>query len=91
MGRAAEAERNVLSTRKKRTPRVSGFVYALISFLFFFGGLSSLFIGFVLILFHTLIPGDLTFNRIGTILLILGIPMILFSSFFIDKFGEHRD
>src|SRR4051812_45094303 len=50
-----------------------------------FGGLSSLLIGLVCVLVHAAIPNENLFDRMGTVLLISGIPLILLGSIFIDQ------
>ena len=50
-----------------------------------FGGLSALFVGLVLVILHGIIPGDATLSRIGTVLLVIAIPMILIGSIFLDE------
>jgi hypothetical protein len=55
-----------------------------------FGGLSALFVGLVTIVIHGLVPGDIVFNKVGTILLICAIPMILIGSIFLDEIGKKK-
>ena len=56
-----------------------------------FGGLSSLIIGLVCVLLHAAIPDDNMFDRMGTILLIGGIPLILLGSIFIDEIENNQN
>ena len=53
-----------------------------------FGGLSALFVGIVSVLIHAMIAGDRIFDRVGTVLLILAIPMILVGSIFVDEINK---
>lgn len=55
-----------------------------------FGGLSSLFIGLVCVLIHAVFAGDRAFDRVGTILLIVAIPMILIGSIFLDEININK-
>lgn len=50
-----------------------------------FGGLSSLVAGLVCISIHVFVAQDVVFDRVGTTLLILGIPMLLLGSVFLDE------
>ena len=53
-----------------------------------FGGISSLVTGVICIVLHAVVPNDAVFNRAGTTLLILGIPMLLAGSVFLDDLGN---
>jgi hypothetical protein len=55
-----------------------------------FGGLSALFVGLVCIVLHALIPGDVMFSRVGTVLLVVAIPMILIGSIFLDEIDKNK-
>lgn len=50
-----------------------------------FGGISSLFVGLICVLIHTVDSGEKVFDRVGTILLLISIPMILIGSIFLDE------
>jgi len=50
-----------------------------------FGGLSALFIGLVCVVIHAAVAGDRVFDRVGTFLLIVAIPVILIGSIFLDE------
>lgn len=50
-----------------------------------FGGVSSLVAGLVCISIHLFVAQDVVFDRAGTTLLILGIPMLLLGSVFLDE------
>lgn len=50
-----------------------------------FGGLSALFIGLVCVILHGAVPGDTTFSQVGTVLLVVAIPMILIGAIFLDE------
>ena len=59
--------------------------YALIASFGIFGGISALFVGIVSVIIHAVATGDRLFDRIGTGLLIVAIPMILIGSLFVDE------
>lgn len=50
-----------------------------------FGGISSLVAGVMCIVIHSVVSGDRAFDQVGTTLLILGIPMLLLGSIFLDE------
>lgn len=50
-----------------------------------FGGLAALFVGIVCVILHGMIPADVTFSQVGTVLLVVAIPMILTGSIFLDE------
>jgi len=50
-----------------------------------FGGMSSLFVGAICVVFHGVLKQDILFNQVGTVLLIIAIPMILLGSVFLDE------
>lgn len=50
-----------------------------------FGGISSLVAGLLCVVLHVVAIGDQIFDRAGTVLLILGIPMLLLGSIFLDE------
>lgn len=50
-----------------------------------FGGISSLVAGCLSVVLHGIIPGDTLFGGAGTVLLILGIPLLLLGSVFLDE------
>ena len=60
-------------------------VCSILASLGIFGGISSLFVGIVSVIIHSLVSGDTIFDRVGTILLIAAIPMILVGSIFLDE------
>lgn len=55
-----------------------------------FGGISSLFVGIVFVIIHSVVAGDRMFDQIGTLLLIVAIPMILVGSIFLDEIEEKK-
>lgn len=55
-----------------------------------FGGISALFVGLVCICIHSFTIGDRAFDRVGTVLLIVAIPMILLGSIFVDEIGSSK-
>jgi hypothetical protein len=79
------AKRNIrLSTRLR------GWICSIAAAFGIFGGLSSLFIGLVLIVIHGLMKTDRVFDRVGTGLLIVAIPMILIGSIFLDWINQDK-
>lgn len=50
-----------------------------------FGGISSLFVGLICVVIHSVVSGDRSFDQVGTVLLIVAIPMILGGSIFLDE------
>ena len=71
-----------LSKPKKNKKKLA---YALFASFGIFGGISSLFVGIVSVIIHSLLVGDTVFNRLGTGLLIVAIPIILAGSIFLDE------
>ncbi|HEV7699196.1 MAG TPA: hypothetical protein VGO43_03120 [Pyrinomonadaceae bacterium] len=55
-----------------------------------FGGLSSLVAGLLCVLIHAFIARDRVFDQVGTVLLIVAIPMILIGSVFLDEIQGNR-
>lgn len=55
-----------------------------------FGGISSLVAGLICIAIHCVVPSDAVFANVGTGLLILGIPMLLVGSAFLDGIDKTR-
>lgn len=77
------------SERARRRPhRKAGlrpWVWSILASLGIFGGISALFIGLVFVVIHGVLSADVTFNRVGTGLLIVAIPMILLGSVCLDE------
>ena len=76
--------------RSRRKPRPSSggvrpWVWSILASTGIFGGISALFIGLVFVVIHGLLSGDVMFNRFGTGLLIVAIPMILLGAICIDN------
>lgn len=53
-----------------------------------FGGVSFLFVGIVCVVIHGIALNDIVFDRVGTFLLIISIPMILIGSIFLDEINS---
>ena len=68
-----------------RRKRLRPAIYAVLASSGIFGGISALFIGLVFVVLHGLLSADIVFNRAGTVLLIVAIPMILLGSIFVDE------
>lgn len=74
------AERKVVV----RNSRTRSLIFSVLAFLGFFGGMSALFVGLVFVVIHGVLSGDVIFNKVGTGLLFVAIPMILLGSVFAD-------
>ena len=77
-------EINRPSSPAKPASRIKPFVWTVFSMFGIFGGISSLFVGIVSVILHGILAGDKIFDRVGTILLIVAIPLILVGSIFLD-------
>lgn len=55
-----------------------------------FGGISALMSGLFCIIVHGLVPGDMAFDHAGTALLIMGVPLLLLGSIFLDEIPNDR-
>ncbi len=60
-------------------------VCSILAFLGVFGGISSLSVGLICVVIHSVVLGDKVFDRVGTILLMVAIPMILAGAIFLDE------
>ena len=79
------ARRTRINARVRRT------TFSILAAFGVFGGISSLFVGLVFVVLHVVIPGDRMFDRVGTGLLIVAIPMILIGSIFLDLIEQKND
>ena len=68
-----------------RKALLTPFVSSVLASLGIFGGISALFVGIVSVIIHGVLSHDQIFDRVGTVLLIIAIPMILFGSLFVDE------
>lgn len=68
-----------------RKALLTPFVSSVLASVGIFGGISALFVGIVSVIIHGVLSNDQVFDRVGTVLLILAIPMILFGSLFVDE------
>jgi hypothetical protein len=85
-----EVKHNELTSpvRDRRTLRkalLTPMVCSVLASFGIFGGISSLFIGIVFVILHSIVTAERMFDRIGTGLLIVAIPMILIGSVFLDE------
>jgi hypothetical protein len=55
------------------------------------GGISAIFIGFILMIIHSALTGDTILDEIGTVLMIAGIPMLFLGGHFMDKALEKKN
>ena len=65
-------------------------LFTILAFLMFCGGLSLPLIGLALIIVHSFIPTDTILSGVGTIVMILSIPMLFCGSHLIDVMDERR-
>lgn len=77
------------SKRARRQPSqhagLSPWVWSILASFGIFGGISSLFVGLVFVAIHGVLSTDVIFDKVGTGLLIVAIPMILLGSICLDK------
>jgi hypothetical protein len=76
--------------RSRRKPRqmsagLRPWVWSILASLGIFGGISALFVGLVFVVIHGMLSSDVMFNRFGTGLLIVAIPMILLGAICLDQ------
>ena len=76
--------------KKVRDTLLTPLVCSLLASLGVFGGISSLFVGLICVLVHSLVSHDVVFDQVGTVLLIVAIPMILIGSIFLDKIEDRK-
>lgn len=75
-----------VSNRKSlRKAILTPFICSVFASIGMFGGMSALFVGIMSVLLHGVLSQDIFFNRVGTVLLIVAIPMILIGSIFLDE------
>ena len=79
------ANKRIARSEMLKKKRVKPVIYAVLASLGIFGGISALFIGLVFVVLHAILSADIVFNRAGTVLLIVAIPMILLGSIFVDE------
>ncbi|MFN0279811.1 MAG: hypothetical protein ACKVRN_14625 [Pyrinomonadaceae bacterium] len=65
-------------------------VCSILASLGIFGGISALVVGLFAVVIHGIFPADRIWDRVGTILLIVAIPMILVGSIFLDEIQIKR-
>lgn len=91
---AGSERTNVNPMRQKsrlRQTLLSPMLCSVVASIGIFGGISALFIGLVCVVLHVMFAGDTAFDTVGTVLLIVAIPMILVGSIFLDEIGEKRN
>ena len=71
--------------RKVRRELMTPLACSILASFGIFGGIASLFIGIVFVVLHNVAPAHAIFDRVGTGLLIVAIPMILMGSIFLDE------
>lgn len=85
--RAGDDE-HVRSPRYFRKKVLTPLVCSVLASVGIFGGISSLFAGLICVVIHSIISGDTIFDRAGTVLLMVAIPMILAGTLFIDEINQ---
>lgn len=80
-----ELNRSLTAKRSMRRAILTPMVCSVLASFGIFGGISSLFVGIVSVIIHSIVASDTIFNRLGTGLLIVAIPMILAGSIFLDE------
>ena len=81
-----DSPRSSRNLRKRvRDALLTPLVCSILASLGIFGGISSLFVGLICVVIHSVISHDQVFDRVGTVLLIVAIPMILIGSIFLDE------
>ena len=95
IGRSSAFVGNTDLTGSRRRPRsntrLRPVVFSILAIFGVFGGISALFVGIVFFLLHSLAAVDAMFDRVGTALLVVAIPMILIGAIFIDAIEEKND
>ena len=79
--------REDIVTRRKglRKALLTPLVCSVMASIGVFGGMSALFVGAMCVVFHGVMKQDVLFSQVGTVLLIVAIPMILLGSVFLDE------
>ena len=80
------------STRRDRVRRkvLSPTIASIAATLSILGGISSLVAGLICVGIHAILSGDTGFDRVGTVLLIIAIPLILLGSVFLDEIERNK-
>lgn len=77
------------SERSRQRPQRRGglrpWVWSVLASVGIFGGISSLFIGLIFIVIHGILSTDVMFDKAGTGLVIVAIPLILLGSICLDE------
>lgn len=76
---------STVTRRSLRNVLMTPIVCSILASFGIFGGISSLFVGIVFVIIHSFIGADTIFDRMGTGLLIIAIPMILIGAIFLDE------
>ena len=82
---------NQTARRLRLDPHVRRTTFSIFAAFGIFGGISALFVGLVFVVLHGIVPGDRMFDRTGTCLLIVAIPMILIGAIFLDGIKGKND
>lgn len=88
--KGVELTNTLTTTRSMRKALLTPMVCSVLASFGIFGGISSLFVGIVSVIIHSMVAGDKIFDRVGTALLIVAIPMILVGSIFLDEIEEKK-
>ena len=68
-----------------RKALLTPFVCSVMASVGMLGGMSALFVGAMCTVCHGVLKQDVLFSQVGTVLLIIAIPMILLGSVFLDE------
>ena len=82
--KSGELANSITTRRSLRKAVMTPWLCSILASFGIFGGIASLFVGIVSVILHGIVVGDRVFDRVGTILLIVAIPMILLGSVFLD-------
>lgn len=94
MNSKVEIRNSAVSIQKSksrfRKALLSPFLCSVLATIGVFGGISSLFAGLICVILHGVLSADKAFDRAGTFLLIIAIPMILIGSVFLDEIDTNK-
>ena len=80
-----------VSTENDQKPVAAGKrpLLTAVTLFLFTGGFASPVIGLVFIIAHSVVPNDETLGRLGTVFMIVSIPMLLAGSHLMDLYEKH--
>ena len=86
----SEAIRSERSAAKADHSKNKAILCTGLAFLFFGGGFLSPLVGLIFIIIYSVVQNDVIFDRIGTFLMIVSIPMLLIGSHLMDVFERNK-